>query len=219
MSPRTSSSKLSNCAFTIIELILIVVSLTLLILLMTFGLPNARRAASLKTCANNLRQIGLAFRTFCIDSSDSFGMHVPEASGGSDEAKYTGELFRHFQVMSNELGACGMLVCPTDNRRPAAAFTNGFSNTNISYFVGIDASDWNPYMFLCGDRNVTNGLPLTNSILTLTTNRPSGWTVGLHNRCGNVLLASGEVLRFNSALLNAALAQTGSTTNRLQMPQ
>ena len=209
-------------AFTIIELILIVVSLSLFILLMTFGLPDARRAASLKACANNLRKIGLAFRTFAIASNDSFGMHVTERFGGSDEAKYTGELFRHFQVMSNELGAlgaCDMLVCPTDNRRPAVAFTNGFSNTNISYFVGIDASDTNPYMFLCGDRNVTNGTSLTNSILALTTNQPSGWTGALHKHCGNVLLASGEVRRFNNVELNAALAQTCCISNRLQMPQ
>ena len=44
-----------------------------------------------------------------------------------------------------------------------------------------------------GDRNLTNGLPITEGILLLVPNRPIGWTQGLHYPQGNIALADGSV--------------------------
>ena len=50
------------------------------------------------------------------------------------------DTFRHFQVMSNELSTPKILVCPADTRVAAANFVR-LKNQNVSYFVGLEASD------------------------------------------------------------------------------
>ena len=72
-------------------------------------------------------------------------------------------------------------------------------------------------MFLSGDRNLTNGLPVTNNVLYLATNRPTGWTRELHNCQGNVGLADGSVQQFSSSRLTDGVTNAGAA-NRLLMP-
>jgi hypothetical protein len=124
------------------------------------------------------------------------------------------EVFRWFGVMSNELSTPLILVCPADNRTPAKDFGPGFTNHNLSYFVGIDATDSNPQGFLAGDRNLTNGTPTVNGILTMSTNTPVGWTHTMHRFCGNIALADGSVQQLSNSRLQSAVAGT----NRLAMP-
>jgi hypothetical protein len=91
-------------------------------------------------------------------------------------------------------------------------------NSNVSYFIGIDAEDVLPQRFLTGDRNITNGTAPKNGILELTTNQPAGWTGEMHVMQGNVGLADGSVQMFNSSALRTALEQTGTNNTRLAMP-
>jgi hypothetical protein len=59
--------------------------------------------------------------------------------------------------------------CPSDRERVAATnFDAGFGNANVSYFTGLDADEAWPKIFLAGDRNVTNGTPVQNGVLTVT---------------------------------------------------
>jgi prepilin-type processing-associated H-X9-DG protein len=140
-------------------------------------------------------------------------MAVPVGKGGTRDLAAGPTVFFHFTVMSNELSTPKILLCPADANRVFATDFNGFGNSNISYFVGIDADDTVPQEFLAGDRNITNGSPVVNGILHLATNRPVGWTHEMHNRQGNVALADGSVQRFGNSRLN----QLGST-NRLALP-
>ena len=113
-----------------------------------------------------------------------------------------------------------LLVCPADTRVPAKDLGPGFSNTNLSYFVGLDADETYPQMFLYGDRNLTNSLPLQHGILVLVPNRPVGWTHELHNGQGNIALADGSVQGWTSSHLSQAMVGplVTSITNRLAMP-
>ncbi|HWY74380.1 MAG TPA: hypothetical protein VN281_02120 [Verrucomicrobiae bacterium] len=86
----------------------------------------------------------------------------------------------------------------------------------MSYFLELDADETEPAMLLAGDRNVTNGAPLINGILTLTTNRPTGWTSAIHRVNGNVALGDGSVQQLSSARLRDAVAATG--TNAILIP-
>ena len=136
--------------------------------------------------------------------------------------------FRHFQVMSNELSTAKCLICPADSGRIMAHawdtnmdfYGNGvfLSNSNLSYFVGVDASKTNPQLILTGDRNITNGMPVKNGLFALTTNNPAGWTHDLHNNCGNIAVADGHVEQANTSALQSVIADTGLATNRLLMP-
>jgi prepilin-type processing-associated H-X9-DG protein len=128
--------------------------------------------------------------------------------------------FRHFQVLSNQLSTPLILICPAESDRVRYAATNfiNFCNSNISYFVGVDANDSNPQMILYGDHNITNGTPVKNGLLELTTNRLAGWTSETHNKVGNVALADGSVQQLSIVGLQNTIANTGLATNRLQMP-
>ena len=119
--------------------------------------------------------------------------------------------------MSNELATPKILVCPADAARSAAKDFATLNNTNISYFVGLDAKDSTPDMLLAGDRNLTNGLPVTNHVLFLATNIAAGWTHGLHSPSGNIGLADGSVMQVSTPYLRKVMTNAGAQ-NRLLMP-
>jgi len=130
----------------------------------------------------------------------------------------SGETFRHFQVMSNELSTPKVIVCPSDTRSAATNFTTGFSNTNVSYFVGVDAEEGKTQMLLVGDRNIVNGKDPANGMLELTTNNPAKWTRAMHNGTGNIALADGSVQHVTTPGLQKLIEHTGVATNRISLP-
>ena len=126
-------------------------------------------------------------------------------------------LWKNFQVMSNELSTPKVLICPTDTRDAATNF-DFLRNSNISFFIGIDAGESNPQLILGGDRNITNGTLVKNGILEVTTNTPVGWTAEQHNHVGNLLLSDGSVQQLSQSGLRASMQNTGLFTNRFLMP-
>jgi prepilin-type processing-associated H-X9-DG protein len=183
------------------------------------GIPRAKEEALRKQCVNNLKAVGLAFHQSALDSYDRMLMHYPSTQGGSLESITNGEVYLTYQAMSNLLSAPSILVCPTDNRAPPSNFLFSLSNTNVSYFVGVDAVDTYPQMLLSGDRNITNGVLPPNRVLTLTANTPGGYTHELHKRRGNVCLADGSVQSASGdAILRKMVVNSGMPTNRLAMP-
>ncbi|MBE0545357.1 MAG: type II secretion system protein [Verrucomicrobia bacterium] len=171
------------------------------------------------SCLGNLKQVGLSFRQWALDHQDAFPMSLSTNRGGTLEHVGTGEVWRHFQVMSNELNTPVILGCHSDRDRVRARhFTAAFSNTNISYFVGVDANETMPQMFLTGDRNLEGGTRLPNRMLQVTSNDTVSWSKGMHRHQGNVGLSDGSVQGFSSLQLQEALLNTGVATNRLAFP-
>ena len=216
MNARELSGRL---AFTLIELIMIIVIVAMLLLLLLSGLPRAKEQARRKQCVTNLKQVGLSFRQWTLDGGDRYPAMVLGRQGGALEASTNGGMFWNFMVMSNELHDPKILVCPADDRIPPKNFGNGWGNSNVSYFVGLDALDTWPQMLLSGDRNITNGPLAPGRILLLTTNTAIGWSHALHNQFGNAALADGSVQGFNTpGLRNALRNMCGDGTNRLAIP-
>jgi prepilin-type processing-associated H-X9-DG protein len=179
---------------------------------------------SILSCVSQLKSIGLAFRIWANDNNDLYPMQVAEAAGGAKEAVERGELFRVFLVMSNELSVPRTVICPADQRSAATNWAT-LANTNISYFVGLDAEDIRPNMILSGDRDIAENGQLLTGTANLTTNRPVAWHKLLHKEGGNLLFADGSVqlpatLKLPGALqFHQQLATTGDTTNRVLFPQ
>jgi hypothetical protein len=126
--------------------------------------------------------------------------------------------WRHFQVMSNELATPQVLFCPADTARTLAPNFNSFGNSNISYFIGLDLTRADPQAIWAGDRNITNGTPITDGILELTPQRPAGWTAELHKKIGNLALGDGSIQQISSSGLQNAVTNSHNFTNRFQMP-
>ncbi|MBI3852973.1 MAG: type II secretion system protein [Verrucomicrobia bacterium] len=212
MNKRSANNQIK--AFTLIELLVIILTIAMLVVLIFSGTARAKRESLRNQCINNLKQVGLAFRLW----GNLCPMAVSTNNGGTLEFVGTGETFRHFQVVSNELMSLNVVTCPADVRRPPKSFVSDFSNANVSYFVGVDADENQPEMLLSGDRNVINGTAPTNGMLTLTTNNPARWTKAMHKREGNVGLADGHVQRVDIPGLQKLIEHTGVATNRISLP-
>jgi len=206
-----------NRAFTMIELAVVIgiVLLGFALLVQWLVAREKQRARSIRiACVGNLKQVGIGFRIWAGDQQERYPMQV-YTNGSPGFIDYTPRSV--LMVMSNELNTPKVLTCPADTRIRVADFTH-LSNTNISYFVGLDALDNPPQMFLLGDRNITNGTAPVNGILTLGTDTPAGWTAEMHHLQGNVGLADGSVQAYSTEALRTQMQHTGDTTNRISLP-
>jgi competence protein ComGC len=217
----TMNSNLKNSkgtAFTLVGLLAILAILAILAAMLLPALAKAKLRAKRIGCVNNLKQVGLAFKTWSLGNNDKYPMAVSNKFGGTLEFVAGGNAFRHFQVMSNEISAPKILVCPDDVRQPATRFER-LQNENLSYFVGLDANDTQPQMFLSGDHNIVNGVSPAHTVLELRPELPTHWTETIHNNQGNIGLSDGSVQQYTTVRLQQALQNTGDSTNRIALPE
>ena len=223
--------------FTVLELLIVVACLSILAGIILPSMARSHSSCGQRiNCTNNLKQIGLAFRTWALDNNDKFPMQVSVTNGGAMEIVATGTAFAAFQVMSNELSTPKILFCPQENdpkRISAVTFSSMVptgapanitpftGDNNISYFAALDADDAFPQRLLCGDRNLAiGGRPVPHGLLEVWTNTPITWSgpKSRHDGNGNIAFADGSVQPVTSPRLGIVFAQSGIATNRLAIP-
>ncbi len=153
---RLSPGQYGGASFALAGLILGYVSFLIpLVILPAMLLPTLSqakgKAQSIK-CANNMKMIGLAFRTWAIDHNGDFPFNVSTNQGGSLELcapgndGYDRNAVFHFRVMSNELSTPNILVCPADSKRPSALVFLSLEPGNLTYQMrsGSEVNEGHP---------------------------------------------------------------------------
>jgi type II secretory pathway pseudopilin PulG len=226
-------------AFTFIELIVaIVVGFAMLALLLPF-LSRARARSPRMVCINNLKQIATAYRIWGDDHHDCYPATQSVANGGwsdllSQRANQGFMCWINYAIMSNEFGhSPEVLACPSDQRKPAGAFSNFVSNIHLSYLLGVSTDDTYPQSLLAGDRNLGAGTEPDRKYgfspedgegndVAIQTNSKAGpvcWSLKIHsdgntNGAGNILLGDGSAQQVSSANLRTSWQpQFNPTTN------
>jgi hypothetical protein len=207
-------------AFTFVDLLVVLVTVVLFVGWFLPWLARPRGCVAVRiNCISNLKQIGLAFRMWANDHGDKFPMSVSVITNGTMEFNETGDVFRHFQVLSNELNTPRVLVCSNDKERTRATnWTIRFSNKNVSYFVALDADETQPQTILSGDRNITGGVLTNGNIMLFTANSQAGWSKELHKHQGNVGLADGSAQQCTASGLRRQFQSITNVPIRLAIP-
>ncbi|MGA2657008.1 MAG: DUF4190 domain-containing protein [Verrucomicrobiota bacterium] len=152
---RRAPAQHGGAGFAIAGFVLGYVSLALCLLVLPAmllpALARAKGRAQSIICANNLKQVGVAFKIWALDHNDQFPFNVGTNSGGTLELcapgpdGYDRNAALHFMVMSNELSTPLILVCRASPNSPAFSFQN-LQSANVTYLLhtGPGINETNP---------------------------------------------------------------------------
>ncbi len=123
------SGNSSPRAFTLVELLVMIAIIAVLAAIQLPALANTKSKVQRIHCSDNLKRVGVAFRTWTENHNGRTPMQMPRASGGAGEvvgtaatAPWTNSpppllqgVWGMFLVMSNELNTPKILYCPADS--------------------------------------------------------------------------------------------------------
>lgn len=174
---------------------------------------HSQQAAWRISCRNQFKSVSLAMRMFSNDHKDQFPWQITGDALGAA----TSTVSHFFALASNEVCTPKILVCPADNRIRVASFER-FGDSNLSYFVGIDARESNSTAIMLGDRNVAGGLSSGSQIRSFDGASTVDWTDELHRGSGNIAMADGSVEMVQTLKLVLLIQSNVPSTFRLAFP-
>jgi hypothetical protein len=173
---------------------------------------------------NNQKQIAIGLIMFKDDHAGEYPWQDSATNGGSFESISSSQVFPHFRALSAYFRKqTRIFVCPTDKARQEATNYAQLLDTNISYFLDLDAGT-NSVSILTGDRHLeVSGKVANKGLLVYTTNTVLNWTRELHGKSqngpmGGLSFADGHVQSTRVKTLNSSFQSQQLATNRLIIP-
>lgn len=241
--------KVRTRAFTLIDLIIVLVTIFLLWTFINIGYrPRNRNGHAIIRCVSNLKQIGVAFRIFANDHDEHYPFAVPNLTNEHTGVLLTSNIatakaWMHFQAISNELQSAKVLICRLDTKRCDNAAEDFLNATNslphpakrdlaVSYFVGLPADETKAEAILAGDRFISatrtrqpySSVRVGGAIrVSETSTWSDSWPPAPHGYRGNIALADGSVQQMTTEKLQQQLATAtnayGTNINLFLFPQ
>jgi prepilin-type N-terminal cleavage/methylation domain-containing protein len=205
--------------FTFIEVLVVIATIALLAGFLLPALVPSRGTGHHRIhCVSNLKQIGLAMRMFSNDHEDKFPWAVPGAKGGSMEYSNSAEVFRHYLAVSNELTTPKVLLCPEETTRVRVNEWKDLSNTNISYFAGLDADEGKPNSLLSGDRTLSIDSNAWSGVMVITGSSSLRVLPGLHANGINIGLGDGSAQQMTEQGIQKLISEMNELPVKVVVP-
>lgn len=180
----------------IIDIPFVWIAAIIVTLLLIGVMTNIKRKTSYVSCKTRLSIIGNEFMCYSYNHNGKYPMQISTNEGGTKEIIWnSSNVHASFIVPEYLKYNPKYLVCPKDSRKASAEWKTT-SNTNISYYIVLDAMPVGKYTMLAGDRNIKyKDKYIRNTIFTNNKKSNITWedTVGLHGNTGNILFTDMHV--------------------------
>ena len=198
-------------AFTLVE-ILVVVAMIVMLWVMIMPEPRAKPRSLSTACINNQKQIELGFATWAGDNENRFPWQVSTNEEGTKEFISDNQAVSQFQSLSHYLKDPQIFFCPSEKTRIAAIDNIPMNDSNISYFVNVDAAlTSGANTIMTGDRHLqANGNQVNPGTFVYTNGMAMGWTRELHYTSANGPVGA---MSFTDGHVERVVAKTNELTD------
>ncbi len=211
--------------YTLVEVLTVCSIIAILAALAFPSMVQAVKNARRTKCANNLRQIGIAFASFAHDHNDRYPQQVPLAEGGSREQNLEAPVLNGqyilsplaFIAASSAFQSAQIMVCPSTKM-----WVSSFADlrlTNLCYALNLQAEAGSSTSVLATDSHLLGDWQKLNQTTIDMGQSQVLFANSRHDNKGNVVFGDSHVeLRKSVAVSPAQLAAAAQSVASVKNP-